>query len=389
MSQKPRLLRITTVPVSLTVLLKGQLNFFQDHGFEVLTISAAGPEVEELKKLGIAHHSVPMTRQITPLRDLICLVQLIVRILKFKPDIVHTHTPKAGLLGMMAARIAGVKVRMHTVAGLPLMEANGLKRSILVQVEKLTYACATQVYPNSAGLLHYIQQHITAKPPMSIIGRGSSNGINSSLFSRTPELELKSLEIRKQYGIHESDIVFSFVGRIVRDKGIGELVEAFRKLTDQRVIPDHRVYLLLVGNFEQELNALRKADFDFLHTCDRVILAGFQPDVRPWIIASDVFVFPSYREGFPNVVMQAACLEVPCIVSDINGSNEIITNDERGIIVRPKNAEDVCNAMSKLAADVSARRNFSMAARNYVVGNFDQKYVWGELKKEYEKQLNR
>ncbi|HEY9005618.1 MAG TPA: glycosyltransferase family 4 protein [Ohtaekwangia sp.] len=379
--ERTRLLRITTVPISLHLLLKGQFRFMREQGFDVYTMSAGGKEVSEVLKEGGEHIEVPLTRKITPVQDLICLGKIIQVIRTIRPHIVHTHTPKAGLLGMLAAWICRVPVRMHTVAGLPLVEATGLKRFTLVITEKITYFCATRVYPNSAGLKDYMIQSMGAREDkLKIIGRGSSNGIDTVYFRRSDDIEKQVDELRSKYGIRKEDVVFSFVGRIVKDKGIGEIIKAFRRISSQA---ETKVYLLLIGSFEQDLDPLSKEDYDFLHNGENVILAGFQSDVRPWIAASDAFVFPSYREGFPNVVMQACCLMVPCIVSDINGCNEIIQHEKTGIVVPVKDAEAVYQAMVMLMEHPRLRTSYSLAARNYIVDNFDQRFVWKELLNEY------
>ncbi len=384
--EKTRLLRITTVPISLHLLLKGQFRFMREQDFEVYTMSAAGKEVPEVLKEGVKHIEVPLTRKITPIQDLLCLWKMMRIIRSIRPHIVHTHTPKAGLIGMLAAWLCRVPVRMHTVAGLPLVEATGLKRSILVVTEKITYFCATGVYPNSVGLKDYMTQSLgVSNDKLKIIGKGSSNGIDTGRFKRSEDMEQQASELRRRHGIKQGDVVFSFVGRIVRDKGIGELVHAFKKLPE---LPGGgKVYLLLIGPFEQELDPLHEEDYKFLHNNKNVILAGFQADVRPWIMASDVFVFPSYREGFPNVVMQSCCLNVPCIVSNINGCNEIIQHEQTGIIVPVKNAEAVYRAMVTLMENMSMRQLYSQAARDYIVANFDQQFVWNELLNEYKMQL--
>ncbi len=391
MHDKLRLLRVTTASISLKLLLKGQFNFFKQQGFDVLTVSADGPEVKDILALGVAHQIVPMTRAITPILDLICLYKLVRLIRDFQPDIVHSHTPKAGLLGMMAARICNVPMRLHTVAGLPLMEASGLKRWILKLTERITYSCSTNVYPNSKGLYEFIQREFNiqsfpsdnAKSKFKIIGRGSSNGIDSIHYSRTPELIEAAHEIRSRFFIPDDIIVFCFVGRVVKDKGIVELVHAFKKLSSS---VDAR--LLLVGPFEQELDPLPEDVMHCIQHDTRVVVAGFQQDVRPWILASEVFVFPSYREGFPNVVMQAACLEVPCIVSDINGCNEIIEDQVSGLIVPPKDESALYEAMALMTRDQEKRISFVASARKFVAANFDQQFVWNELLKEYQRLIH-
>jgi glycosyltransferase involved in cell wall biosynthesis len=390
MKSKPRLLRITTVPISLKLLLRGQLEYVQQQGFDVLAVSAPGPEVPALLHAGISHTAVNMTRKITPVRDFISLLRLIRVIRNFKPDIVHTHTPKAGLLGMIAAWWCNVPVRMHTVAGLPLMEARGIKRKILWLTEKITYQCATAIYPNSKGLKGFIESNFALARPTRLIGNGSTNGINAAEFSRTSVLQEKGKSIRQKFGVKDHDVVFSFVGRIVKDKGIGELVRAFREILESNRTQENfskQYFLFLVGHFETDLDPLQQSDYDFLHKNPQVVLAGFQTDVRPWLLASDIFVFPSYREGFPNVVMQACCLAVPCIVSDINGCNEIIKHQVTGLIVPPKDSDSLLRAMQLLAVNQEKRTIFGEASSSFVADNFGQQFIWDQLLREYHYQM--
>jgi glycosyltransferase involved in cell wall biosynthesis len=379
--QKQKLLRITTVPISLKYLLKGQLLFMQQQGFEVLAVSGEGDEVEDvIKQEQVRHLVVSMTRTISPIKDFISLINLLRVILAFRPSIVHTHTPKAGLLGMVAGFICRVPHRMHTVAGLPLMEAKGLRRKILVCTEWLTYRCASKVYPNSVGLKNFIQKNIKVpNRKIKIIGKGSSNGIDTQYFSRTKQIEFQSHIIRQRYDISDRNITFCFVGRVVKDKGIEELLVAF-----DRICKHFPAKLLLVGHFEDHLDPITTKSKELLKSNSNILHVGFQNDVRPYLVASDVFVFPSYREGFPNVVMQACCLEVPCIVSDINGCNEIIEHERTGLIVKPKDSDDLYKAMSVMAKDREKRKEFANLSKEFVQANFDQQYFWNELLMEYQ-----
>jgi glycosyltransferase involved in cell wall biosynthesis len=280
---------------------------------------------------------------------------------------------------MLAGWICRVPVRFHTVAGLPLMESTGLKRWMLKITERMTYACAHRVFPNSAGLMRYILSEFNIpNKKFVVIGKGSSNGIDTDYFSTHADLKKQATEIRSQHAIAEDEIVFSFVGRIVKDKGIVELVQAFKEVSE--VI---KASLLLIGSFEHELDPLPTEVLTILKNDKRVILAGFQQDVRPWMMASDIFVFPSYREGFPNVVLQAACLEVPCIASDINGCNEIIQSGETGILVSPKDTEALYRAMLAWASNKQKRVSFAQSSREFVVKNFKQQEVWHELLRAY------
>lgn len=385
-----KLLRITTVPISLQLLLTGQFRYMIDNGYQVYTVSAYGPEVVDVLKEGVSHMPVPFTRKITPLRDILCLFQLVRIIKEIRPDIIHTHTPKAGLLGMLAGWLCRVPVRMHTVAGLPLMETTGMKRRILEAAEWITCNCAQRIYPNSTGLEKFLIRELKVDPgKVKMIGKGSSNGIDTSFFSVTPALEQQARLLRQQHNITAEDLVFSFVGRVVKDKGIVELVTAFKAASDHvikggaRDKDVRRIFLMIVGPFEQDLDPLPEGVVKFLKEDKRVILAGFQRDVRPWLMASDVFVFPSHREGFPNVVMQACLLQVPCIVSDINGCNEIISHDATGLIVPVKNIAALTQAMLRLFEDERLRKSLSVAARDFVSAHYDREYIWEEIRKEY------
>ncbi len=380
--QSKKLIRITTVPISLKTLLKGQLKFMSENGFEVIGISSDEEAMSEIAKAeNVRTLTVEMTRKITPIKDLKALWQLLKIFKKEKPDIVHTHTPKAGLLGMMAARIAGVPHRLHTVAGLPLVEAQGLKRKILNLTEKITYACAHQVYPNSYGLQNIILQNKFCSPQkLQVIGNGSSNGINTQFFCKE-NISTQDIEnLKKNLNIPSSAFVFVFVGRIVTDKGINELVAAFNQL------PNHnqKVKLVLVGPLESDLDPLFPETEALLKSNENIISVGFQKDVRPYFALADVLVFPSYREGFPNVVMQAGAMGLPCIVSDINGCNEIIQEGKNGSIVPVKNIDKLQAAMLKMIADKPWQDSLKANARPMIVSRYEQLSIWQAILKTYQ-----
>lgn len=379
MKHSIKLLRITTVPISLKLLLRGQLAFMKQNGFEVLSISADGPEVNSIVSSGIAHKSIPITRRITPFTDVYAVLLLIREIRRFRPAIVHTQTPKAGLLGMIAAFICGVPARLHTVGGLPLVEQKGLKRSLLWAAELLTYRLAHKVFINSTGLRKIIEDKVGMKDKITMIGHGSTNGIDTAFFQRSDELLLNAQALREGWGV-TSHVVFSFVGRIVKDKGINELITAFGRLSLE--IP---VKLVLVGPFESELDPVSQETIDALKTHPDIICMGYQEDVRPALVSSDVFVFPSYREGFPNVLLQACCLNIPCVVTDINGSNEIIKEGVNGLIVEPKNVTQLYLAMKKLAVDPELRSLLGRNSRSMIAREYDQAFVWNCLLTEYQK----
>ena len=381
-----KLIRITTVPLSLKVLLKGQLRFMASNGFDVKGVSSEGEELREVhENEGIAVEAITMSRKITPFQDLKSLWEMWNFLRKEKPQIVHTHTPKAGIIGMLAARLAGVPHRLHTVAGLPLMEATGTKRKILNFVEKLTYSSATRVYPNSKGLYDFIlQNNFTQSNKLKIIANGSSNGIDTAFFSPDQVTEIERVTLREKLNIQPDDFVFVFVGRIVSDKGINELIKAFSQLQEVENNEPTDIKLLLVGGLENDLDPLNPETLAEINQNKDIISVGFQQDVRSFFAIADALVFPSYREGFPNVVMQAGAMGLPSIVSDINGCNEIIIEGENGLIIPPKNVEKLKEKILTLAKDKNLYTKLKGNSRRMIENRYEQSVVWNALLEEYE-----
>ncbi|GIJ97702.1 glycosyl transferase family 1 [Capnocytophaga stomatis] len=376
-----KLFRVTTVPISLKVLLKGQHRFMSQKGFEVIGISSKGQALCDVQKEeGIKIKELKMTRTISPFQDLKSLLNFYKLCKKEKPLIVHSHTPKAGIIGMLGAKLAGVPIRLHTVAGLPLMEAKGIKRKILDSVEKLTYACATAVYPNSKGLYDFILKNkYTSEDKLKVIANGSSNGVNTSFFSPQQVSEEQKNTLKKELNIQPDDFVFIFVGRLVGDKGINELTEAFSSLNIDNV------KLLLVGPMEKELDPLKEKTLHEIEKNHSIISVGYQKDVRPFFAISDLLVFPSYREGFPNVVMQAGAMGLPSIVTNINGCNEIIIEGENGTIIPVKNVEELKKQMESLSTDKVRYNKLKENSRKMIANRYEQSVVWEALLEEYKK----
>lgn len=385
LDMKPKLMRITTVPESLSYLLKGQLRFMNQY-CEVIGISSNGEELNRVKmNEDIKVIPVNMTRTISPLKDLKALFQLYKILLREKPLIVHAHTPKAGTVGMLAAKLAGVPYRLYTVAGLPLLETTGLKRMLLNLVEKITYSCTTMVYPNSAGLYEIIIKEKFCLPEkLKVISQGSSNGIDTNYFNPDSFSELEKRRLREELGIYPGDIVFIFVGRLVSHKGINELVNAFKVLFDS--YPN--VKLLLVGRFEDELDPLKAETKRAITHHTGIIKVGFKQDVRPYFAIADVLAFPSYREGFPNVVMQAGAMRLPSIVTDINGCNEIIIPNQNGIIIPAKDEKALLQAMQKLLNDRDLLFMLKNNSRRLIKERYEQTQVWKAILAEYQRITN-
>lgn len=366
-----KILRVVTSSISFK-LIDGQAQFMQQQGYQVITASGGPFPKDGIPQLnGVRFVPQPhLVRPISIREDLLALRDMIRLIRKERPDIIHSHTPKAGLMGMLAGWLCHVPIRIHTVAGLPLLVHSGFKRKILNLVERITYRCATSVYPNSHKLRDTIISLKLASPDkLRVIGDGSSNGINVQHFCKELLAEELVDPIRKQLG---GSFTFIFVGRIVRDKGICELVEAFTRLQQEH--PDAR--LLLVGDFEQELDPLPEEVYHTIQSHPAIYCAGWQDDVRPWFAAADALAFPSYREGFPNVVMQAGAMGLPCVVSDINGCNEIIIEGENGLIIPSHDAPALYQAMKRMMEDKALYMHCQQNARPLIASRYKQEDVW-------------
>jgi glycosyltransferase involved in cell wall biosynthesis len=381
---KPTLFRLTTVPLSLDKLLEGQMRFMNTY-FDVTAISSDKEYLERIgKKENIKVYNLEMTRRITPFKDLVAVARLYRFIKKNRPLIIHTHTPKAGLIGIFAAWMARVPIRLHTVAGLPLMEATGFKRKVLNFTERLTYYCANKVYPNSKNLQEFIIASRFCKPSkLKVIGNGSSNGIDTNYFKSNELTLTEANKLKAKLALTEANFVFLFIGRLVKDKGIEELVEAFLIINKQY----SHTRLLLVGPFEPERDPLSNKCLSEIENNTFILTSGYQKDVRPYLQISQALVFPSYREGFPNVPMQAGCFNLPCIVSDINGCNEIIEPGVNGLIVPVKDSVALHNAMELIVTDEVLYAQLKHNSRRLIVERYDQVHFWSLLFDEYHEQL--
>lgn len=376
-----RIIRTSTVPGSLNTFCRGLLRELQEgECYEVIAVSSPGPELDEIAgREGVKTIAVPMQRRISPLKDIVSLWRLIKVFRREKPNMVHSITPKAGLLSMMAAWICRVPVRLHTFTGLVFPTATGLKQRVLILTDRITCACATHIVPEGEGVKNDLMNFRITKKPLKVLGYGNIKGIDLEGFD--PELtDVKS----KAEKIREDGIfTFIFIGRLVREKGINELVEAFRRLNAQYT--DTR--LLLVGGYEQEIDPLKPETISEIDSNPAIEAVGRQTDVRPWLLASDALVFPSYREGFPNVVIEAGAMNLPSIVTDINGSRDIITDGENGIIIPPRQTDSLQRAMEIFITDKSMVNQLSAKARPMIASRFEQSYVRRCLKEYYKEIL--
>lgn len=394
-----KLFRISTIPLSLNILLKGQLRYLNQF-YDVTAISGSGADLNEVREReGVKTEAIEMAREISLLKDVVALFHLYRYFKREKPDIVHSITPKAGLLSMIAARLAGVPVRMHTFTGLIFPYKNGFLKMLLIQMDRLLANSATHIYPEGKGVKEDLERYRISRKPLKILAHGNVNGIDTSYFDPDQIAANEQEQLRLQLGLAEDDFVFIFVGRLVRDKGINELVAAFKNLqsiltTKNNETPSiHTQHpasntqhpaskLLLLGPLEQDLDPLEAETLAEIETNPHIISVGFQAEVRPYFALSNALVFPSYREGFPNVVLQSLAMNLPAIVTDINGCNEIISLGENGLLIPVKDTKALQSAMSLIWTETELYHRLKNNARQSIF-LYEQKAVWEALVDEY------
>jgi UDP-N-acetylglucosamine:LPS N-acetylglucosamine transferase len=374
---KVKVIRTSTIPISLNKLLKGQLKFLSKE-FEVIGLSSSGTDLDEVKnRERVKTITVEMQRGMSPFKDIVSLVKLYLVFKKEKPQIVHSITPKAGLLCMLAAKFAGVPIRMHMFTGLLFPTMKGFSQKFFIKMDQLLCWAATNIYPEGNGVKQdLINYNITSKP-LKVLANGNVNGIDLDFFSPKQISEDQKYQLRNELNFGPQDFVFVFVGRLVGDKGINELVDAFKSFDNSNV------KLLLVGPLELKQDPIKEATIKEITNNKNIISVGSKSDVRPYLAISDVLVFPSYREGFPNVVLQAGAMELPCIVTNISGCNEIIEEGKNGIIIPPKNKLAIANAMNFVIENKDKKEFFRKNARSMIESRYNQKLVWNAILKEY------
>lgn len=369
-----KILRISTVPQSLNKFCKGILKELSAT-HDVVAVSSPGEALNEVaRREGVRTIAVSMQRHISLLNDVKSLWNMWQVMRRERPDLVHSMTPKAGLISMVAAWIARVPLRVHTFTGLVWPTATGLKRLILMTTDRITCACATHIIPEGEGVKSDLLDHHITHKPIKVLGHGNVMGIDLEQFN--PD----SYEKRQR-----QDFTFVFVGRIVRDKGINELVTAFDKLHKSH--PDTR--LVIVGEREDTLDPVSPATIQRINRGDGIEAVGKQSDVRPFYADADALVFPSYREGFPNVVIEAGAMGLPSIVTDINGSREIIINGQNGVIIPPRDENALFNAMLHFVECPHELEIMASNARPLIASRYEQGYVRKCLYDFYDEILNK
>ena len=377
-----KIIRATTVPLSLDIFCNGMLKELS-RNFEVIALSSPGEALDNIaEREGVRTIAIPMERQISIVNDCRSLWKMWKVFRGEKPTMVHSMTPKAGLICMVAAWMARVPVRVHTFTGLVWPTETGFKRKVLIFTDKLTCACATHVIPEGEGVKKDLVAGRITKKPLKVLGYGNVRGVDMEYYSRREEVMRKVEELGLQ---NNNKFTFLFVGRIVKDKGINELIEAFVRLYHDNPF----IRLVLVGPCEDNLDPISQESRQIIDTYDDITPVGMKTgvDLLAYYAASDCFVMPSYREGFPNTVLEAGAMELPSIVTDINGSREIITNGVNGMIVPPRDADGLYAAMSAVLKSKIDRENMAAQARKIIADRFEQSFVRHCLYKYYDEIL--
>lgn len=377
---KNKFLIVTTVSDSLP-FFKGQIHILKE-SFDVGLVSSSGMYLDEMCKLhSVLGYKVEMRREIALFHDLVSLTNLCILFYKVKPLVVHGNTPKASLLSMIAAWITLVPKRIYYVHGLRYQGESGIKKRILILMEKISCLLATDVIAVSEGVKNALKNNKISQKPIHLIWNGSVNGIDVEYFN--PD-SVKSLLIKEKFNIGSEDFVFGFIGRLVGDKGINELVNAFKKIN----IHNKHTKLLLVGRFENDQDPLKPETIMEIESNSDIIHAGFQKDVRPFFNAMNIFVFPSYREGFGIVLMEAGAMNVPAISTNIIGCNEIILTGKNGFLIKSKDVVELYEKMIFCLNNPEITRLMGTSSRNIVLEKFEQQELWQRTLDVYQKIAN-
>jgi lipopolysaccharide/colanic/teichoic acid biosynthesis glycosyltransferase/glycosyltransferase involved in cell wall biosynthesis len=380
-----RLVHITTVPLSL-IFFRGQIGYLKSRGFDVAAISSPGPMLDEAAaREAIPVHAVPIARRLAPLSDLSALIRLWKLLRKQRPDVVHSHTPKAGLLGTIAARLAGVPAVYLSVFGLPQMTRQGPMRWLLDATTRLACRLADRVWCDSRSMADYlVAQRLASPHKVMVIGHGSVNGVDTTDRFAPTRFSLADREaLRRHYDIPADAPIVGFVGRVVADKGIRELTAAWSVLRERHPT----LYLLVVGPQESG-DSITSNDEQRLRSDPRVRLVGMQTDVPPFLSVMDVFVNPSYREGFGIANLEASAMSIPVVATRIPGCVDSVADGVTGTLVPVRDAEALATAIDTYLRDADLRQKHGSAGRERAIRDFNPLSIWQALEAEYRQTLN-
>ena len=359
------------------LVLPDRLSALRSAGFRVSLLSSPGGLAARASQInGVTAYTVPIRRSISLVSDIVAFLRICALLRRVKPDIVEFSTPKAALLGCVAAWLCGIEVRVYFLRGLRLETATGIKRRVLLYGERVAFKCAHVALCNSQSLFDRAREmKIAAGSKLILLGEGSSMGVDLERFSPGTS------DVRQQFGIPQNAPVIGFVGRLTADKGVPELLEAFALILRRH--PE--AYLLLVGWFDAAEDALDCGIRKRIEGHPRIVLTGYVNDASPYYRAMDQLVLPSWREGFPNAILEAAASGVPVIAAACTGSRDAVIPGVTGLLVPAGSPEAISQAVLSLLSDDEVRRRMSEAARKWAVEHYDNRHVMRLMVRFYER----
>jgi len=376
-----RIARVSTVPFFVVTQLSAQLRALNESGAEVHVIASDDDLRDALHAMqGVEFMPINIAREISPLSDLVSLVRLIVLFRKKRYDIVHSTTPKAGLLTAIAARVAGVKVRLHTFTGQPWVTMSGLKKQILIFCDKIIANLNTHNFTDSESQRAFlVREGLVSAKKISVIGAGSLAGVDLRRFDSARFSNTQNVELRQALEIPEDAKILLFVGRVTPDKGIRELMLAFSKLcTDQ-----HNVFMVMVGPYEADGREIVESHLAAGHN-DRIKIVGMQVEPEKYMAIADILCLPSYREGFGTVVIEAAAMGLPTVGTEIYGLTDAVVQGETGLLVPVGDAGALGEAIGLLLSNPERLAVMSSDARSRARREFDSARCSALLIEKYE-----
>lgn len=379
-SQPVRLVHVVTVPWSL-FFFRGQARSMREHGFDVTIVASPGDQLGRFAAdEGVAARPVPLARSIAPHRDVVSIVRLAKALRQLRPDIVHAHTPKGGLIGMIAAWLIRAPVRIYHIRGLPYMTTPGWRGRALKWTEWISCRLAHRVFCVSHSIRDVaVSDGLCPPDKITVFLGGSGNGVDASgRFDPTRYPDRDRVATREALGIGADDLVIGYVGRLVRDKGVEELARAWRDLREH--VPN--AHLLLVGP-EEAKDAIAAETLAGFLADPRVHLTGDVDDAAPYYALMDVVTLPTYREGFPNVPLEAAAMRLPVVATNVPGCTDAVEDGETGTLVPPRDVDALRDAIARYLDDPKLRETHGAAGRDRVLRLFRQEDIWRATREEY------
>jgi glycosyltransferase involved in cell wall biosynthesis len=367
-SLKPHIV-IGITSAQTCLVLRGRLRALREAGFRVTLVSSPGQLLTTTAaEEGVESNAIPMRREIAPAADLVAFLRLWLLLWRLKPDMTEFSTPKAGLLGSIAAMLCGVPARVYFLRGLKLEATIGIKHRILLVAERIASACSHSVLCNSDSLLKLAQVlGVAPKSKLHLLGSGSSNGVDIERFHPGPDM------LRERLGLPRDAHVVGCVGRLTRDKGVPELVEAFDAILDAKP----NAHLLLVGWFDAAEDALDHSLRSRIERHPRIHMTGYVPDTAPYYRIMDVMVLPTWREGFPNAVLEAAATGIPVVTTLATGSRDAVVPEVTGLLIPPGYPVAIFESVIRLLSDPERCCKMGWAARAWVLEHFVNEQVLG------------